>query len=268
MKLSVSNIAWNPEEEEEVFELLLANGVSGVEVAPTKIWPAWQGADLETVKQYRSNIEKKGLEIPALQAILFDKPELQVFGDSETQSLLIAHLGMVAALANTLGAQILVFGSPKNRNRGDLSTEQAFAEGVNFFRRVGEVCIEHGTKLCLEPNPSCYDCNFMTHWHEVSEMVLKVSHPGVCLHLDTACITLAGDNVVAAINECAGKISHFHVTEPNLGDFSKPILDHAEIGRTLRESNYEGYLSIEMRRSEYPIKSIKEAVLRVIDWYC
>ena len=37
MKLSVSNIAWNIEEEQEIFDILLSNGVTGIEVAPTKI---------------------------------------------------------------------------------------------------------------------------------------------------------------------------------------------------------------------------------------
>ena len=136
-----------------------------------------------------------------------------------------------------------------------------------FFQRAGEVCAKWNVKLCLEPNPSVYHCHFMTHWYEVFEMVKQVSHPGISVHLDTACIYLEGDDVVSAIHECAGKITHFHVTEPNLGDFSKPELDHAVIGQALKDSGYDGWLSIEMRRSDNPQKSIKEAVLRVLDWY-
>ncbi len=267
MKLSVSNIAWDTEEEQEIFELLQANGVSGVEMAPTKIWPAWEGASPNEASRIRLDYKSKGFEIPALQAILFNKPELQVFGNTEIQSELISHIDNVASLAKGFGAKALVFGSPRNRDIGDLSVEQAFSQGVDFFQRAGEVCEKQGVKLCLEPNPSVYNCNFMTHWREVVKVVENVSHPGIGIHLDTACISLEGDDVVTAINECAGQIAHFHVSEPNLSDFSKPELDHATIGKALRGTGYEGWVSIEMRKSGNPQKSVKEAVLRVLEWY-
>jgi len=267
MKLSVSNIAWNTEEEQEIFEWLQANGVSGIEMAPTKIWPAWQGASQEEAMIIQKEYEKKGFKIPALQAILFDKPDLQVFGDTASQAELIIHLDNVASLAKGFGAKVLVFGSPKNRDIGTLSKEQAFLNGVDFFRRAGEVCAKWDVQLCLEPNPSIYNCNFMTQWSEVLEMVNAVSHQAVCVHLDTACISLEGDDVIDAIEQCAEKITHFHVTEPNLGDFSTPSLDHAAIGKALKDINYDGWLSIEMRRSDNPINSVKNAVLQVLDWY-
>lgn len=267
MKLSVSNIAWNIEEEQEIFDILLSQDVSGIEVAPTKIWPAWHGADSKKALITQQDYKDKGFEIPALQAILFDRPDLKVFGDRQSQSKLITHLGKVASLANALGAERMVFGSPKNRDIGNISSEQAFAKGLDFFQRAGEVCSKFNVKLCLEPNPSIYDCNFMTHWYEVLEMVIKASHPGISLHLDTACIYLEGDDVATAIHECAGKITHFHVSEPNLGDFSNPKLDHAVIGKALRDTDYTGWLSIEMRRTDNPKKSIEEAILRVSDWY-
>lgn len=267
MKLSVSNIAWNETDEPDVFKLLQNNNVHGIEVAPTRIWPAWQGANQEHASQVKTNYAESGFEIPALQAILFDKPDLHVFGGADNQAELIAHLDNVASYAKALGAKVLVFGSPKNRDSGTLSKEQAFSLGADFFRRAGETCIKHGVQLCLEPNPTIYNCNFMTHWQEILKMVNEVSVPGIAVHLDTACISLEGDNIIEAIETCAGKIAHFHVTEPNLGDFSKPTLDHAAIGQALKKSHYTGWLSIEMRRSENPQKSVQEAIEKVTHWY-
>lgn len=267
MKLSVSNIAWDTKEEHDVFELLLTNGVSGIEMAPTKIWPAWQGAIPDKATQIRQEYQSIGFKIPALQAILFDKPDLQVFGSAGSQEGMLNHLDKVASLAKAFGAKILVFGSPKNRDLGSLSSEQAFLQGIDFFRRAGDVCAKWSVKLCLEPNPSIYNCNFMTHWYEVLEMVNKVSHPSVCVHLDTACIALEGDDVIEAIHQCADKITHFHVTEPNLGDFSAPTLEHATFGQALKDVAYNGWLSIEMRRSDKPTKSVKDAVQQVLEWY-
>lgn len=267
VKLSVSNIAWNPAEEKEVLDLLSRYGVSGIEIAPTKFWPEWQGADAESARYIRKELASKGFEVPALQAILFGKSELQVFSEPDMQAKLISHIDEVAALADALDARILVFGSPRNRDPGDRSDEQAFSEAVDFFRRAGEICVKHNVQLCIEPNPAVYHCNFMTHWHEVAAMVSAVSHPGIGLHLDAACIFIEGDDVIRAIHESADNIVHFHVTEPDLGDFSNPRLDHVAIGKALKEINYAGWISIEMRRSDNPVKSIEEAVTRVNEWY-
>jgi sugar phosphate isomerase/epimerase len=267
MKLSLSNIAWNDTDEPKVFKLLQDNKVSGIEIAPTRIWPAWQGANSHHASQIKLAYKKLGFDIPALQAILFDKPNLQLFGDPENQYELLTHIEKVASYAKSFGAKSLVFGSPKNRDRGTLSKAQAFSKGVDFFRRAGEVCMQHGVQLCLEPNPTIYSCNFMTQWQEILDMVNEVSLDGLAVHLDTACISLEGDNIIEAIETCEGKISHFHITEPNLGDFSKPTLDHAVIGKALKKSHYTGWLSVEMRRSENPLKSVQEAIEKVKNWY-
>ena len=267
MKLAVSNIAWDPEEEDAVLELLRRNGVAGIEIAPTKLWPGWQGADpgaaAVTGKQYLS----QGFEIPALQAILFDKPELGVFSEPGVQADLIAHLDGVAGLAEAMGANVMVFGSPKNRDPGERSPAQAFAEATGFFQRAGAACHRHGVCLCIEPNPEIYHCRFLTRWREVLDMVNAVAHPGVGIHLDTACIHLEGDSVEEAIHTCAGRIAHFHVTEPELSDLGNPVIDHAAVGRALRDTGYQGWLSIEMRRTSHPLESIEASVQHVLECY-
>ena len=271
MKLSVSNIAWNcvpdRDEDEAVLALLLANGATGIEVAPTKLWPGWDGATESAAKTYRNRVKSLGFEIPALQAILFEKPHLQLFGDASSRSQLLQHIEQVAILAAALGAGKMVFGSPRNRDRGDLSIENAFALAAEFFSRAGRLCAKHSTQLCIEPNPASYQCNFLTSWREVLDMVDAVDEPGIGLHLDTACIEMAGDNVVDAITECRDRICHFHISEPNLSDLSIPTLDHARIGKALKQAAYAGWHSIEMRRSNDPLTSIRNSLQLVLRLY-
>lgn len=267
MKLSLSNIAWNPDEENRIFELFSRLPVSGIEVAPTKYWPSWQGANSENALEVRAQLQRAGFQVPALQAILFDKPELQLFGNDDSRKQLLQHLQQVADLAQALGAPVLVFGSPKNRDRGELSYSEAFRTAADFFTSAAEVCHSRAVQLCLEPNPGVYHCNFMTRWEEVRDMVEQVARPGIGIHLDTACIALEGGSVEKAIKACQSKISHFHVTEENLGDFSNPALDHKSIGQTLKDSGYDGWVSIEMRRPENPIERLEQAVHYVAERY-
>jgi D-psicose/D-tagatose/L-ribulose 3-epimerase len=267
VNLAVSNIAWDRAEQSEILRLLTDLGVVGVEVAPTKLWPDWADATPAEADALRQSIETFGLRIPALQSVLFGLPDLQLFGNEAGTSSLVAHLARVAELAGRMGAGAIVFGSPRNRDRGELSHALAMDRSIPVLRAIGDVCAAVGTCFCLEPNPERYNCNFLTHWQDVAELVTRVGHPGVAVHLDTACIHLAGDDPVEAIDACGATMRHFHVSEPELGDFASPTIDHGRIGAALRASSYSGYVSIEMRRQTDPVASVRQAIDHALAHY-
>jgi len=190
-----------------------------------------------------------------------------VFGQAAERRALIDHIDFVAELGQALGARVLVFGSPRNRDKGAQRPEEAIERAVEVFRRAAERCQPYGVALCLEPNPEVYHCTFMTHWHEAAEVVARVDHPALGLHLDAACMALAGDDPAAAVRASQGRFRHFHVTEPNLGPFAAPEIDHRAVGRALREVGYDGWRSIEMRRADDPIAAITRAVQVARDAY-
>ena len=260
MKLAVSNIAWGPEEDATIPPTLAAQGVAGLEIAPTRIWPDWIGATPTAAAHLRDAMAALGLTIPALQAALFARPTLHLFGDRQTQRDLIAHLTHVAALAGALGAPAIVFGAPRNRDRGALSHTEAMAKARPILQEIGDACAAAGTQLCLEANPPQYACNFLTTWQQSAELAEACAHPGIGLHLDTACITLAGGDPVEAISTCAATTSHFHISEPELAGFTPPTLNHTRIGAALRASAYTGWISIEMRRQPEPGPALSAAI--------
>jgi sugar phosphate isomerase/epimerase len=200
-----------------------------------------------------------GLATPSLQSLLFGRPDLQVFGTDQQQADLVAHLAHVAQLAAAMRAKVLVFGSPKNRDRGDLNAAQAMQHAIGFFRRAGQVCADVGVILAIEANPGIYGCNFVTRWQEAEELVRGCDHPGIGLHLDTACTLLAGDDPVAAVPQVADILVHVHASEPDLGPFSSPRTDHLAVGDALRAVAYGGWCSVEMRRTGTALASIQEA---------
>ncbi|HEY9294759.1 MAG TPA: hypothetical protein VIQ31_00030, partial [Phormidium sp.] len=110
MKLSISNIAWPKETDSVIYDLLIANKVSAVEIAPTRFWPDWQYSPID-VKAVREDLAIRGLQISSLQAIVYGLPQLKVFGTSEEKRNLVSHLKQVADLAVQLGVKLLVFGA-------------------------------------------------------------------------------------------------------------------------------------------------------------
>ncbi len=262
MKLTISNIAWTASQENEIFSLLPLYGVTAVEVAPTRIWPEWN-YDARAVVAYRNFLQEHGLVCSSLQAILYQQPQLKVFGTATERAELIVHLKRVANLAADLGARAMVFGAPKNRDRGDLDEQTAMAQAAELFAIAGEYCHQQQVCLCLEPNPVNYGCNFITNSQSGAELVRLVNSPGFRLHLDAAGMHLAGEDVSSAIPAAADVLEHIHISEPNLGTFSQPQVNHPHIATALRTIGWERWISIEMRATEQPVESVKEA-LRVV----
>jgi sugar phosphate isomerase/epimerase len=247
MKVAISNIAWELEEEAAAARALAARSLRGVEVAPTKIWPAPLAAPPETLDTYRRFWNEQGIGIVSLQALLFGQPELLIFRDPETRRRTVEYLRGIIALAARLGARILVFGSPANRRVNGLGPTRALAIALDFFREVGECAQSHDTAFCIEPNPPAYGCDFIRTAAEGSELVRAVGHPGFRLHLDVSAMTLNGEDYERAIEESFDCLEHFHVSEPHLAMVGETSTDHGRVARCLRRLGYKGWVSIEMR---------------------
>jgi D-psicose/D-tagatose/L-ribulose 3-epimerase len=246
MRLAISNIAWPAGEDTAVAPMLHAHGVEGVELALTKVWSEPLEMPAAEVRAYRDTWEKQGLRIAALQALLFGKPHLTLFGRESVRRQMLDYLAAIVERAGWLGASALVFGSPKNRQRGEQSPSEAWAIAVPFFRELGRIARQHGVYFCIEPNPSAYGCDFVTTVAEGIELVDAVGEEGFGLHLDTGGMALAGDPPTASIASAGERCRHFHVSEPFLAEVGGGTVPHGECARALHARGYRGWVSIEM----------------------
>jgi len=245
MKLAISNIAWERHDDPIVLELLSANGVSGIEVAPTKLWPDWSNASHQQANEYRKVMLERGFELPAMQAILFGKPELQLF-DKTSHTAFLEHMKFVADLANGFGSKVMVFGAPKNRKRGQIPYSQAMEIAAEFFYKAGEICQAHKCCIALEHNPVEYGCDFATNVLDAKELVEKVNHQGFKLHIDSAGIHMCGGDIAEMIRS-ADKFVHYHISEPMLEPIFNGVVNQQKGINTLKEISYQEWVSIEMK---------------------
>jgi sugar phosphate isomerase/epimerase len=270
MKLAISNIGWTNEEEPAVAEYLQSAGVKYVEIAPTKRWAEPTLASDTEINEYKQWWAKYDIAIIAFQSMLFAHPEYTVFGSDEDREITEKYLADFMVLAGKMGAERMVFGSPKNRQRGEMAVETANEVASGFFGRLGNVALDNNTVLCLEPNAPQYNCDFITTAAEGLSLVKDVDNKGFELHLDLACMTLAGDNVVESIHSAGDHLKHFHISSPMLEQVEdRPDLAHREAAQALRDVSYGGFVSIEMRPGETGtnVDRVKKAITFAQDIY-
>lgn len=251
MKLAVSSIAWTNEEEEEIAGVLQNQGVKYVELAPTKIWddPTRVSAqDAQKVVQWWKQYD---IEVVAFQSMLFARPDLKLFESDSNRAECLQYLNDFIVLAGRMGAKRMVFGSPKNRQRGDTEYDQAFSIAVDFFTDIAQTAEDNGVVFCIEPNAPQYNCDFIINAQQGAELVRAVNRPGFGLHLDVACMALAGDNLADSVRESSDILKHFHISSPMLEQVeARDDVAHEDAANALRETGYDGYVSIEMRPGE------------------
>ena len=247
LRFSFSNIAWEHAEFGRVASLLRQNGVGAIEVAPTMVWPNWEGASVDAARALRARIEDEGFTISSMQAVLYAKPQARLF-DREGERALVEHLSLVARLASALGATVVVFGAPKQRDRGEMSLGEAMDAAVPVLRALGDIFAAEGSCLCIEPNPPEYQCNFIVNSVEGEEIVRRVANSGFALHLDAGAMLLQSETLKNRWSSIADIVRHFHISEPGLVGFSQPRVDHAANLAVLRSGGYDGWCAVEMRK--------------------
>lgn len=247
MKVAVSNLAWDAEEDERIAHLMRSLGIAGLEIAPTRIWDS----PLDSSKRQRSEVRRRwhdrGIAIVSLQALLFGRPDLVLFESEVKRQSTLDYLRGIIELAADLGATRLVFGSPRNRAKGPMTRDKADELALLFFRAIGDSAVDSGVVFCLEPNPAEYDCDWITTVEDGHRFVTRVGHPGIGLNADSGGITLAGEDPATVIRQAVDRIAHIHISEPQLAPIGTGGVDHARFAEVLRANGYTGWVSVEMR---------------------
>jgi D-psicose/D-tagatose/L-ribulose 3-epimerase len=263
VRLAVSNIAWDPSEDDAVAEVLRREGVAGVEIAPTKWRERPYEANGSDVASYRRYWEDRGLRVVSLQALLFGRSDLQLFADDDSRVQLGAYLRQAIDFAAALGAHALVFGSPKNRVRGTMPLSTATEIATTFFRDLGSHAYARGCVICIEANPPEYGCDFVTTTAEAIALCRAIDHPGVRVNIDLGGMTMAGERASDVITDAGALTGHVHASEPHLAEIGGAA-DHLSAARALEDVGYRGWVSVEMRAGGDNVAAVERAVKRTI----
>ncbi len=245
MNYSVSNIAWTAEQDPQVYELMQLHGFSGLEIAPTRIFPKDPYDCTEQAAVWSAELKARyGFSVPSMQSIWYGRTE-RIFGSAEERLILLDYTKKAIDFAAAVGCRNLVFGCP--RNRSFLESEN-ISSAIPFFREMGDYAYEKGTAIGFEANPVIYNTNYMTDTQSVLKLIRQVDSKGFLLNLDTGTMIYNHEPVseLSGFEDC---INHVHISEPGLVPPEKRML-HRELAEFLHSAGYHYYVSIEVSRKD------------------
>lgn len=260
--LAISNIAWDKSLDESVYNLLHKLNIRGLEIAPTRIIEEkpYQSENIKKAKFILEEIKLKyKLQVCSMQSIWFGHSE-NIFESQENYKILRDYTFNAIEYAASIGCKNLVFGNPKNRNIKNYKEELPIA--VKFFNEIGDYAYKNNVVIALEPNPTIYNTNFINTTKSAIEFVKKLSTKGIKINYDLGTVIANGEDI-NLIKENIDLINHIHISEPNLNKI-KPRNLHKQLIEIIKDTNYSGFISIEMKKQE-TIEDIENTLKYIID---
>ncbi len=244
LKLAASNIGWAKEDDEIVYAKMKELGYTGLEIAPTRIFPAPAYDAIAQVEAFRAALARDyGFSIPSMQSILYGKGE-NLFEEAGAAALL-ETLTQAFCFAAACQCKSLVFGCPRNRTIPAGKTEQ---DADAFFGAVAARAAEQGVSLALETVPPCYHTNFLNNTADTFAYVKRLGVAGLSVNLDIGAMITNGETLAEIENDLA-LVSHLHISAPGLAPVvAHPM--HKALAQLLKAAGYQGFVSVEMKTTD------------------
>lgn len=259
MRLSISNICWQADEDAVMYALMQESGFCGLEIAPTRIFSYKPYDRLVDAGIWADGLkEKYGLDVSSMQSIWYGRTE-KLFGTARERQILLDYTKRAVDFAQAVRCANLVFGAPRNRVVPDGADE---GDAVDFFKEIGRYALDHSTVIAMEANPPIYATNYINDTLSALELIRQVDSPGFMLNLDIGTMLSNQESIQQLVGNVRF-IHHVHISEPGLGLIQHRQL-HKSLKSVLEEEDYRGYISIEMGRAE-TLSQIKDAMKYILE---
>lgn len=247
MKFAICNETFQNWPFDKAFAFARELGYTGVEFAPFTINKNAYDISAEKRAEVRKQAEDAGLEPIGLHWLLaFTEGYYLTSPDADVRKRTADYLGELARLCRDLGGDIMVLGSPAQRNLLDgVTYEQAMEYAADILRGAAPTLEDCGVVLAVEPL-SPQDGNFLLTADDGVQVVKMVDSPACRLHLDVKAMSSEQKPIVDIIRENAEYMVHFHANDANLRGPGMGDIDFVPILQTLKDINYDGWVSVEV----------------------
>ena len=188
---------------------------------------------------------RRELSMPAPVANVFLPGSLKVTGPDVDPAAQEQYVRTAFRRAQGAGIELIVFGSGGARRiPAGFDRTRAWAQLVDFGRRIGPLAEERGVTIAVEPL-NYAECNVLNTVAESAQYVRDVDHPGVRLLVD-AFHWARNAEPVQSIIDAGPLLVHAHLaTYANRLAPGEELCDFAPFLAALAQAGYRKRLSVE-----------------------
>ncbi len=233
---------------EKVFEFVAECGYDGVEIAPFTINPDATNISPAASTQLRDAADKAGIKICGLHWILTKTEGLNLTSaDPDVRSRTSSYLATLARFCRDLGGDVMIFGSPNQRNRSDMmSMTEGFQNAAATLQETMPVLEDTGVTLAMEPL-SAAETNFLLTAEDTIRLNKMIGSDYVRMMLDCKAMwAMEPESIPEVIHRYKNDFVHFHANDPNLQGPGFGNLDFAPILKALQDIKYDRWISVEV----------------------
>jgi len=232
---------------EKAFAVAADCGYRGLEIAPFTVDTDVRRVAASRRQEIRRQAEKAGLSVVGLHWLLAKTKGFHLTSpDPDVRRATAGYLGDLARFCADLGGDLLIFGSPKQRNLlPDVSRADAMGYAADVIERTLPVLEKAETVLALEPL-SPRTTNFLKTAAEAAELIERVDSPRCRLNLDCLAMSTESTPIPELIRAHRTTLAHFHANDPNAKGPGFGELDFVPIFRALKDVDYRGWISVEV----------------------
>lgn len=247
MKFAICNETFCDWPIDRGFAFAAECGYTGIEIAPFTLAKYATEITSQQRAEVRRQAEAAGLEVVGLHWLLAKTEGFHVTSpDAEIRRQTADYFGELIRLCADLDGKIMVFGSPQQRNLlPGVSREQGMDYAAEVLARLLPRLDETGVTLALEPlGPE--ETNFLVTTADAMELIERIQSPRIQLHLDCKAMATESVPIPELVYRYRPVLAHFHANDPNRQGPGFGKLDFRPILRSLLDTDYLGWVSVEV----------------------
>ncbi len=247
MKFAICNETFQDWPLSRAFEVARSCGYEGIEFAPFTLAEDATRVPSQTRRQIAQLLEQHQLQCVGLHWLLAKTDGYHLTSpDPDVRRRTAEYFGHLARLCRDLGGDILVLGSPQQRNllpgvspaAATDYAEDVISQALPSFQASGVV-------LALEPlGPS--EGDFLLTADEAIRLAQRIDSPNVQLHLDVKAMSSEQKPIDQIIRDAAPWLVHFHANDPNKLGPGMGDVDFVPIFAALQQVGYDRWVSVEV----------------------
>ena len=240
MKIGMNMFLWTTHvarEHETLLRDIKAAGFDGVEI------PVLDG-DAQHYHDLARMLSDMGLDCTAVTAM--GDPAMNLIGSASERAKGLDHIRSVLDRTHALGAKIICgpLHSTLGHFSGEGTTREEFERSVEVQREIGKHAAELGITIALEAL-NRFECYLLNTMDGLAAHIREIDHPNIRAMYDTFHANIEEADPIGALTRNIDMVAHIHISENDRGVPGRGNIPWAETYAAIRQSGYDGWLTIE-----------------------